>query len=289
MYIHTDALGSPVARTNQQGQVISRTRYEPYGATAAGQTPTIGFTGHVNDPDTQLIYMQQRYYDPYAGRFLSTDPVLTDAKTGDAFNRYVYANLNPYKNVDPDGRQARGIEINCMVGNCETYRYDNGSPSGPLPDSGSNPGAGPGSFAAGAAAGAGIGLAISGACDGVTLGACVLANPLIIGGSALAGGLLNYIAMASTSNSASSTSSGGPDNTGGAQNKAKNDGADLKKLSPGEIKKLENAGFDAHTLKGSSSKFDLYKDKAGNVYQLLKGGRGEASPVNVNIKTLPSS
>ena len=104
MYIHTDGLGSPVARTNQQGQLISRTRYEPYGATAAGATPTIGFTGHVNDPDTGLIYMQQRYYDPYAGRFLSTDPVLTDEHTGSSFNRYIYANNNPYKYIDPDGR-----------------------------------------------------------------------------------------------------------------------------------------------------------------------------------------
>jgi RHS repeat-associated protein len=106
MYIHTDGLGSPVARSDKFGNYISgsRTRYEPYGATAAGATPTIGFTGHVNDPDTGLIYMQQRYYDPYAGRFLSTDPVLTDANTGGSFNRYVYANLNPYKYLDPDGR-----------------------------------------------------------------------------------------------------------------------------------------------------------------------------------------
>ncbi len=106
MYIHTDGLGSPVARTDKNGNLISRTRYEPYGATAAGATPTIGFTGHVNDPDTGLIYMQQRYYDPYAGRFLSTDPVLTDANTGGGFNRYVYANLNPYRHIDPDGRDA---------------------------------------------------------------------------------------------------------------------------------------------------------------------------------------
>jgi RHS repeat-associated protein len=107
MYIHTDGLGSPVAKSDKNGNYISgsRTRYEPYGATAAGATPTIGFTGHVNDPDTGLIYMQQRYYDPYAGRFLSTDPVLTDANTGSAFNRYVYANNNPYTYIDPDGRQ----------------------------------------------------------------------------------------------------------------------------------------------------------------------------------------
>ena len=106
-YSHTDALGSPVARTNSAGQVTSRTRYEPYGATAAGTNPTgIGFTGHVNDADTGLVYMQQRYYEPLAGRFLSVDPVVTDGKDGSFFNRYVYGNNNPYKFKDPDGRAA---------------------------------------------------------------------------------------------------------------------------------------------------------------------------------------
>ena len=94
-FIHTDGLGSLVARTNLAGAVVSRTRYGPYGYVAAGATPTIGFTGHVNDSDTGLTYMQQRYYDPVAGRFLSIDPVTTDANTGASFNRYTYANINP--------------------------------------------------------------------------------------------------------------------------------------------------------------------------------------------------
>jgi RHS repeat-associated protein len=97
-----------VAKTNQAGALLSRTRYEPYGATAAGTNPTgIGFTGHVNDADTGLVYMKQRYYEPLAGRFLSVDPVTTDANTGGHFNRYVYANNNPYKFKDPDGRAPR--------------------------------------------------------------------------------------------------------------------------------------------------------------------------------------
>jgi uncharacterized protein RhaS with RHS repeats len=50
--------------------------------------------------------MQQRYYDPVAGRFLSIDPVTTDANTGGSFNRYNYANNSPYKYIDPDGRIA---------------------------------------------------------------------------------------------------------------------------------------------------------------------------------------
>jgi RHS repeat-associated protein len=95
-----------VARTSAGSNptILSRTRYEPYGATAAGTHPNgIGFTGHVNDVDTGLVYMQQRYYEPIAGRFLSVDPVTTNAGDGSFFNRYVYANNNPYKFKDPDG------------------------------------------------------------------------------------------------------------------------------------------------------------------------------------------
>jgi len=52
--------------------------------------------------------MQARYYDPVIGRFYSNDPVdvLGHFEAGNGafgFNRYAYANNNPYKYVDPDG------------------------------------------------------------------------------------------------------------------------------------------------------------------------------------------
>jgi hypothetical protein len=40
------------------------------------------------------------------GRFLSVDPVTTDANTGGSFTRYAYAENNPYKYIDPDGRDS---------------------------------------------------------------------------------------------------------------------------------------------------------------------------------------
>jgi len=105
VYTHTDALGSPVARSSSTGTLLSNTWYEPYGKTAQGTNPpTIGFTAHVNDADTGLIYMQQRYYEPVSGRFLSVDAANTNPDTGGSFNRYVYGNNNPYKYIDPDGR-----------------------------------------------------------------------------------------------------------------------------------------------------------------------------------------
>ena len=62
-----------------------------------------GHTGHVGD-NTGLLYMQARYYDPVIGRFYSNDPVgMTDVHS---FNRYTYANNNPYKYIDPTGMKA---------------------------------------------------------------------------------------------------------------------------------------------------------------------------------------
>ena len=51
--------------------------------------------------------MQQRYYDPEVGAFVSVDPVTAYSSPLGQFNRYRYANDNPYGFADPDGRQAR--------------------------------------------------------------------------------------------------------------------------------------------------------------------------------------
>jgi RHS repeat-associated protein len=104
-YIHTDALGTPVAVTNAAGAVIERSEYEPYGALLNRPiTDGPGFTGHVQDAATGLTYMQQRYYDPTLGIFTSVDPVAA-RPTGDNFCRYCYARNNPYRFTDPDGRE----------------------------------------------------------------------------------------------------------------------------------------------------------------------------------------
>ncbi|MCV2886484.1 RHS repeat-associated core domain-containing protein [Aestuariibacter sp. AA17] len=62
----------------------------------------MGYTGHKFDTDLGLSYMQARYYDPVIGRFYSNDPI--GFRDVHSFNRYAYANNNPYKYVDPDGK-----------------------------------------------------------------------------------------------------------------------------------------------------------------------------------------
>ena len=106
-YIHTDALGSVVAKSDANGNVIERITYEPYGAVVGAPVADgPGYTGHVSDSATGMSYMQQRYMDPQLGMFLSVDPVTAYNQPVGQFNRYRYANSNPYKFTDPDGRQS---------------------------------------------------------------------------------------------------------------------------------------------------------------------------------------
>lgn len=105
-YQHTDGLGSPVAITNEVGQVLERNDYEPYGGIVGKAAyKGIGFGGHVADGGTGLIHMQQRYFDASIGRFMSADPLSENINMGTRLNRYAFGFGNPYRFVDPDGRQ----------------------------------------------------------------------------------------------------------------------------------------------------------------------------------------
>ena len=75
-YQHTDVLGSLIAETDSNGHIIQKTNYQAYGEQIGGQKAGIGYTGHLEDTDLGLTYMQQRYYDPVkSGGSTSNDPV----------------------------------------------------------------------------------------------------------------------------------------------------------------------------------------------------------------------
>ncbi|MEO7067919.1 MAG: RHS repeat-associated core domain-containing protein [Rhodanobacter sp.] len=105
-YYYTDPQGTVLAKTDAQGNIVATYDYAPYGKQVLGTTqsgPT-GYTGHVNDAESGLVYMQARYYDPVMARFVSVDPKTPAAGNTFNFNRYAYANNNPIVNIDPDGR-----------------------------------------------------------------------------------------------------------------------------------------------------------------------------------------
>jgi RHS repeat-associated protein len=84
--------------------------YRPFGDTLEAPRDDVGYAGHKFDTDLGLSYMQARYYDPGIGRFYSNDPIGFRIDNLMSFNRYIYANNNPYRYIDPDGRQQKPID-----------------------------------------------------------------------------------------------------------------------------------------------------------------------------------
>ena len=108
-YLYANHLGSTEVATDHLGNIKWRESHTPFGEKRFNPDQNrddMGFTGHIED-STGLVYMQSRYYNPVAGRFLSNDPVdfLGHLERGNTqgFNRYAYAYNNPYKYTDPDG------------------------------------------------------------------------------------------------------------------------------------------------------------------------------------------
>lgn len=109
-YYSGDMVHSEVVITDASRNVVEQTHYAPYGQVlnrTLRDGP--GYTGHEEDPETSLSYMQQRYYDPESGRFVSTDPVAT-TDDGGSFNRYAYVGNDPMDRSDPSGTEGVGAD-----------------------------------------------------------------------------------------------------------------------------------------------------------------------------------
>jgi RHS repeat-associated protein len=131
VYIYTDVQGTTLAEADSSGNIISSYDYRPYGILSLGSSKDkVGYTGHVEDADTGLVYMQARYYDPNVGRFYSTDFI--NKFDGDLYytNSFNYSKNNPINNDDSNGMEAACVsskqgcdntagesEINAKIGN----------------------------------------------------------------------------------------------------------------------------------------------------------------------------
>ena len=58
------------------------------------------------EKETELVYVNARYYDPEIGRFISPDPL---AALGQKLNRYTYSRNNPINYLDPTGLTDEGV------------------------------------------------------------------------------------------------------------------------------------------------------------------------------------
>jgi RHS repeat-associated protein len=112
-FLHPNVTGSPIMATDANGDPAWFENYSAFGerlknepnannGTASNQN---WFIGKPVDTVTGLVYFGGRWYDPQVARFLGFDPAGVDEANPHSFNRYAYGNNNPYKYLDPDGRQ----------------------------------------------------------------------------------------------------------------------------------------------------------------------------------------
>ncbi len=122
-YLHHDHLGGVVAVTDENGAVVERSEYYPYGELRyqLGATQDYGFTGKEKDHSSGLIYFGARYYDPQLGRWTAADPAFAQLDdnslehTVEGSDVYGFNRGNPTNRIDRDG-QLGLIAIGAIVG-----------------------------------------------------------------------------------------------------------------------------------------------------------------------------
>ena len=111
-YYHSNSVGSVVAVSDKDGNVVERYRYDAYGNTTVlnGQGAEVAsssinnsyrYTGRRYDDETGFYYYRTRYYSPERGRFIQRDSI----GYADGMGVYAYAGNNPINWVDPFGTE----------------------------------------------------------------------------------------------------------------------------------------------------------------------------------------
>jgi len=206
------------------------------------------YAGQYFDEETGLHYNYHRYYDPKIGRYLTPDPI--GLRGG--INLYQYSLANPINAVDPWGLKA-GSAVRPGARGLDPSAHAVFQPGTPEHN-----------------------YIVNDVQDYIQWNLMLPWKILI------------WMAGADEGDSCpppSESTSGMPDSPG-MPDPDDRDPAKDKKLTKGEIKKLKDADFDIHDLKGGrgASRYDLFKDKQGNIYMKPKSGSGPGDPLGINIK-----
>jgi len=108
-------LGSASIETDDTARVISYEEYHPFGTTSyqavdkdiKAAAKRYRFTGMERDEESGLSYHSARYYLPWVGRWLNSDP--TGINGG--INSYAYVKNNPVMALDPSGTDGEACGV----------------------------------------------------------------------------------------------------------------------------------------------------------------------------------
>ena len=105
-YLHDAPCYNVVALVNEKQEIVSDYTYDAFGSPEKRpqeENNPFMYAGEAYEPESGLVYLRNRYYDPEIGRFLSLDPSPGKLHDPITFNPYVYVKNNPVNLVDPLG------------------------------------------------------------------------------------------------------------------------------------------------------------------------------------------
>ncbi|WP_407484003.1 RHS repeat-associated core domain-containing protein [Elizabethkingia meningoseptica] len=110
-FLHKDYLGSILAISDEEGNLVQETLFDAWGNLAAGSISLLGrgYTSHEHFEDISIIHMNGRLYDPLLRRFLNADENIQDPYNTQVYNKYAYVINNPLIYNDPSG-EAFGVD-----------------------------------------------------------------------------------------------------------------------------------------------------------------------------------
>jgi RHS repeat-associated protein len=125
----TDEVGSPIlVLDSQTGAIVDAISYDVWGRitseTAPGTIP-FAFGGGLSDPNTGLVHLGARDYDPMTGRWTAPDPI---AFAGGDTNLYRYTAGDPVNNSDPSGLLVQTELLCTRSGQCGDFFPPGGLP-----------------------------------------------------------------------------------------------------------------------------------------------------------------
>ena len=137
LWLHHDRLDSVMASTDAAGGLVERLNYDAWGnrrylngigisSSISDATNNKGYTGQMMLDNVNLIHLNGRLYDPYVGRFISADPLISNPNDGQNYSRYTYVLNNPTNLTDPSGFEPREPPPVVRKPDCDQWCYANG-------------------------------------------------------------------------------------------------------------------------------------------------------------------
>ena len=123
IYVVTNAQGDVIALYDKNGNAVVEYQYDAWGNIVSVVNSTEGsaldwneinpfrYRGYYYDAETELYYLQSRYYDAEVGRFLNADCYFSTGTGFLGYNMFAYCNNNPVNFMDFDGKNTAALKI----------------------------------------------------------------------------------------------------------------------------------------------------------------------------------